>query len=72
MHYLNKETEEEEEALEVTKVIGNEIFYYGDITPENILEFTEKFRKLGKIENLKNRSLRVPVDPPMSAPAGTA
>tara|TARA_B100000287_G_scaffold132723_1_gene124806 strand:+ start:6604 stop:7185 length:582 start_codon:yes stop_codon:yes gene_type:complete len=46
MHYLNKETEEEEEALEVTKVIGNEIFYYGDITPENILEFTEKFRKL--------------------------
>ncbi|QIG59469.1 hypothetical protein [Dishui Lake phycodnavirus 2] len=47
MHYLNKETEEgEEEVLEVAKVIGNEIFYYGDISPENILEFTEKFRKL--------------------------
>jgi len=43
---LNKETEEDEEVLEVAKVIGNEIFYYGDITPENILEFTEKFRKL--------------------------
>jgi ATP-dependent protease ClpP protease subunit len=47
MLYLNKETEEvEEEVLEVAKVIGNEIFYYGDISPENILEFTEKFRKL--------------------------
>jgi ATP-dependent protease ClpP protease subunit len=46
MPYLNKETEEDEEVLEVAKVIGNEIFYYGDITPENILEFTEKFRKL--------------------------
>ena len=48
MLYLNRENndEEEEEALEVAKVIGNEIFYYGDISPENILEFTEKFRKL--------------------------
>lgn len=47
MPYLNKESDDdEEEVLEVAKVIGNEIFYYGDITPENILEFTEKFRKL--------------------------
>jgi len=36
----------EEDELECVKVVGNEIFYYGDITPENILDFTEKFRKL--------------------------
>jgi ATP-dependent protease ClpP protease subunit len=46
--YLNKETEDNEEVedYDCTKVIGNEIFYFGDITPENVLDFTEKFRKL--------------------------
>ena len=46
--YMNKETEDTEvvDDYECTKVIGNEIFYFGDITPENILDFTEKFRKL--------------------------
>lgn len=33
MLYLNGDTEEDE-ALEVTKVVGNELFYYGDITPK--------------------------------------
>jgi ATP-dependent protease ClpP protease subunit len=40
------ETEEEEVVVECTKVVGNEMFYYGDITSESILDFTEKFRKL--------------------------
>jgi ATP-dependent protease ClpP protease subunit len=38
--------EEEEVVVECTKVVGNEMFYYGDITSESILDFTEKFRKL--------------------------
>lgn len=36
----------EEEEPEVTKTIGNEIHFYGEITPENTLEFVENFRKL--------------------------
>lgn len=40
------ETEEEEVTIDCTKVVGNEMFYYGDITSESILDFTEKFRKL--------------------------
>jgi ATP-dependent protease ClpP protease subunit len=36
----------EEEEPEVTKTIGNEIHFYGEITPENTLEFVESFRKL--------------------------
>ena len=37
---------QEEEEPEVTKTIGNEIHFYGEITPENTLEFVESFRKL--------------------------
>jgi ATP-dependent protease ClpP protease subunit len=46
--YLNKDVDDDTVAddYECTKVVGNEIFYYGDITAENILDFTEKFRKL--------------------------
>ena len=41
------ENEEEEEiTVQCTKVVGNEMFYYGDITSESILDFSEKFRKL--------------------------
>lgn len=40
------ENEEEEITVECTKVVGNEMFYYGDITSESILDFSEKFRKL--------------------------
>ena len=43
---LNKGRMEEEEEPEVTKTIGNEIHFYGEITPENTLEFVESFRKL--------------------------
>lgn len=37
---------EEEEEVEVVKVIGNEMFYYGEINNENTLEFVEKFKRV--------------------------
>ena len=44
----------EEEEPDVTKTIGNEIHFYGEITPENTLEFVENFRKL-EIHLLKQK-----------------
>src|SRR6056300_1585126 len=44
--YLNKDKDEEEEEVEVCKVIGNEMYFVGDISPENNLEFLEKFKRL--------------------------
>jgi hypothetical protein len=39
-NFLNGATKMiEEEEPEVTKTIGNEIHFYGEITPENTLEF---------------------------------
>jgi ATP-dependent protease ClpP protease subunit len=49
---LNKEKEKIEEEPETTKVIGNEMFFYSEVTPESILEFTEKFKIL-EIDLLK-------------------
>jgi len=46
MLVLNGNHESEEEEVEVVKVIGNEMFYYGEINNENTLEFVEKFKKL--------------------------
>jgi len=40
---------EEEEEYKVSRVIGNEIFYYGEITDVDILEFIEDFKKLSYI-----------------------
>lgn len=42
----NKTGDEDEEEVEVCKVIGNEMYYTGDISPENNLEFIEKFKRL--------------------------
>ena len=36
----------DEEDFKITRVIGNEILYYGEITNEDILEFVEEFKKL--------------------------
>lgn len=44
--------EETEETTTTVKTIGNEMFFYGEITPESILEFTESFKKL-EIDVLK-------------------
>ena len=38
--------DEDDEEIETTKVIGNEMFFYGDVSNESILEFIEKFKKL--------------------------
>jgi len=46
--FLNnkKGDEEDDEDDVVTKVIGNEIFFYGDVSNESILDFIEKFKRL--------------------------
>src|SRR6056300_1316707 len=46
MQYVLGKNEDEEEELEVVKVTGNEMYYYGEINNENTLEFVEKFKKL--------------------------
>jgi hypothetical protein len=52
----------EEEEPEVTKTIGNEIHFYGEITPENTLEFVESFRKL-EIHLLKQKADLIGYEP---------
>ena len=37
---------EQEHEFKVTRVVGNEILYYGEITSDDILEFIEEFKKL--------------------------
>lgn len=46
---------DEEEDFKITRVIGNEILYYGEITNEDILEFIEEFKKL-EIKLLKQKA----------------
>ena len=45
----------EEEEYKVSRVVGNEIFYYGEITDVDILEFIEDFKKL-EIDLLKKKA----------------
>ena len=52
----------EEEEPDVTKTIGNEIHFYGEITPENTLEFVENFRKL-EIHLLKQKADLIGYEP---------
>ena len=60
---MNKEKlEEEEEVSECTKTIGNELLFYGDITPENTLEFVEAFKKL-EIHLLKQKADLIGYEP---------
>ncbi len=44
--------EDTEDTTITVKTIGNEMFFYGDITQESILDFTESFKKL-EIDVLK-------------------
>ena len=48
LHWENKaqDDSDDDDDTEVCKVIGNEMFYTGDIRPENNLEFVEKFKRL--------------------------
>jgi ATP-dependent protease ClpP protease subunit len=60
---MNKEkSEEDEDASECTKTIGNELHFYGDITPENTLEFVEAFKKL-EIHLLKQQADLIGYEP---------
>jgi len=59
---MNKGKMMEEEEPEVTKTIGNEIHFYGEITPENTLEFVESFRKL-EIHLLKQKADLIGYEP---------
>ena len=36
----------DEDDFKYTRVIGNEMYFFGDIDSDNILEFTEEFKKL--------------------------
>jgi ATP-dependent protease ClpP protease subunit len=53
---------EEDDEPECTKTIGNEIHFYGEITPENTLEFVESFRKL-EIQLLKQKADLIGYEP---------
>jgi ATP-dependent protease ClpP protease subunit len=44
--------EDNEDTSTTVKTIGNELFFYGEITQESILDFTENFKKL-EIDVLK-------------------
>ena len=45
----------DDDDFKITRVIGNEILYYGEITNEDILEFIEEFKKL-EIKLLKQKA----------------
>ena len=59
--YTNTNTDEEED-FKITRVIGNEILYYGEITNEDILEFIEEFKKL-EIKLLKQKAELIGYEP---------
>ena len=53
---------DDEEDFKITRVIGNEILYYGEITDEDILEFVEEFKKL-EIKLLKQKAELIGYEP---------
>ena len=55
-------TNTDEEDFKITRVIGNEILYYGEITNEDILEFIEEFKKL-EIKLLKQKAELIGYEP---------
>jgi len=52
----------ETEEPDYTKVVGNEVHFYGEITPENTLEFVEAFRSL-EIKLLKQKADLIGYEP---------
>ncbi|QIG59710.1 hypothetical protein [Dishui Lake phycodnavirus 3] len=57
-----KEKVEIDDDPEYTKVIGNEVHFYGEITPENTLEFVEAFRTL-EVRLLKQKADLIGYEP---------
>ena len=51
-----------EEDYKITRVIGNEILYYGEITSDDILEFIEEFKRL-EIRLLKQKAELIGYEP---------
>ena len=47
-----------EDDFKTTRIIGNEMFFYSDVTTDDILEFTEEFKKL------ENKLLKQSIDFP--------
>ena len=47
-----------EDEFKTTRIIGNEMFFYSDVTSDDILEFTEEFKKL------ENKLLKQSIDFP--------
>ena len=52
----------DEEEYKVSRVIGNEILYYGEVTDVDILEFIEDFKKL-EIDLLKKKAELIGYEP---------
>lgn len=60
---MNKEkVDDDDDSLDCTKTIGNEIHFYGEITPENTLEFVEAFKKL-EVQLLKHKADLIGYEP---------
>ena len=55
-------TTTEDEDFKITRVIGNEILYYGEITDDDILDFIEEFKKL-EIKLLKQKAEFIGYEP---------
>jgi ATP-dependent protease ClpP protease subunit len=47
-----------EDDFKTTRIVGNEMFFYSDVTTDDILEFTEEFKKL------ENKLLKQSIDFP--------
>jgi ATP-dependent protease ClpP protease subunit len=55
---MSSDSDTEKEEYECVRVVGSEIYYYGDIDRESILEFIETYKKL-EIDLLK-KSIELP------------
>lgn len=55
---MSSDSDAEQEEYECVRVVGSEIYYYGDIDRESILEFIETYKKL-EIDLLK-KSIELP------------
>ena len=55
---MSSDSDTEKEEYESVRVVGSEIYYYGDIDRESILEFIETYKKL-EIDLLK-KSIELP------------
>ena len=48
---MSSDSDAEQEEYECVRVVGSEIYYYGDIDRESILEFIETYKKLDLLIN---------------------